>query len=61
MIIVFVNCGQKLVTSWGQTLISLCLKLGGDHCLVSVEEQDRQKQNLEGGKEDQHTSSCQRK
>jgi hypothetical protein len=46
---VFANHGHKLVTSWSQTLINLCLLLGGDHCLVSVEEQDRLKQHLEGG------------
>jgi hypothetical protein len=53
---VFVNHGHKLVTSWGQTLINLYFQLGGDHCLVSVEEHDRLKQNLEGGKADQHPS-----
>jgi hypothetical protein len=47
---VLANHGHKLVTSWSQTLINLCLQLGGDHCLVSVEEQDRLKQDLEGGK-----------
>jgi hypothetical protein len=46
--------GHKLVTSWSQTLINLSIQLGGDHCLVSVEEQDRLKQNS-GGKADQHT------
>jgi hypothetical protein len=45
----------QLVTSWSQTLINLCVRLVGDHCLVSVEEHDRLKQNPEGGKVDQHT------
>jgi hypothetical protein len=49
------NCVHKLVTSWSQALINLCLKLVGDHCLVSVEEQDRLKQNQEGGKADHQT------
>jgi hypothetical protein len=44
----------QTVISWSQTLINLCIQLVGDHCLVSVEEQDRLKQNPEEGKADHH-------
>jgi hypothetical protein len=34
------------------------LQLVGDHCLVSVEEQDRLEQNPEGGTADQHLTAA---